>query len=147
MPEDMLIRLPEYVSPRIFDRGLDCFRNNSIEPPERVSEYKWVTRAMGRRVYEVLLTFNPEGDDEWHCECAYEGPVCKHVVAACFAVLQVAGDSYPGVTRSGDLYKLPAFESSLTINQLFEVLEKEELIAFLRGKLKQDHTTCKCFRE
>lgn len=95
MPEDMLVRLPEYVSPKIFDRGLDYIRNDFIEPPERVSEHKWVTRAMGRRVYEVSLTFNPQGDDEWHCDCPFDGPVCKHVVAACFAVLQVAGDKYP----------------------------------------------------
>ena len=145
MPEDMLIRLPEYVNPRVFDRGLDYFRNNFIEPPERVSEHKWVTRALGRRVYTVSLTFNPDGDDEWHCDCPYDGPVCKHVVAACFAVLRAAGDKYPGVTRSGDLYKLPAFESRKTLDQLFEVLNKEELIGFLRKKLEQDHQLASVF--
>ena len=145
MPEDMLVRLPEYVNPKIFDRGLDYFRNDFIEPPERVSEHKWVTRAMGRRVYEVSLTFNPEGDDEWHCDCPFDGPVCKHVVAACFAVLQVAGDKYPGIARAGDLYKLPAFESRLIIDQLFEVIDNEELIGFLRGKLEQDHQLASVF--
>lgn len=145
MPEDMLIRLPEYVSPRIIDRGLDYFRNGFIEPPERVSEHKWVTRAMGRRVYEVSLTFNPGGEDEWHCDCPFDGPVCKHVVASCFAVLQVAGDTYPGVARSGDLYKLPAYEARLAIEQLFEILDKEELIDFLRKKLEQDHQLASVF--
>lgn len=84
IPEDMLIRLPKYVSSRIIDRSLDYFRNGFIEPPERVSEHKWATRAKGRRVYNVSLTFNPEGADEWHCDCPFGGTVCKHVVAASF---------------------------------------------------------------
>lgn len=108
MPDDMLSRLPEYVNPRIFDRGLDYYRNDLIEPPERVSEHKWVTRALGRRVYSVSLAFNPDGDDEWHCDCPYDGPVCKHVVAACFAVLRVAGEKYPGVTCAEGLKKADA---------------------------------------
>lgn len=145
MPEDMLVRLPEYVNPGIFDRGLDYFRNDLIERPERLSEHKWVARVLGRRVYTVSLTFNPDGDDEWHCDCPYDGPVCKHVVAMCFAVFRVAGEKYPGVTRIRDLYKLPACESQMTLDQLFEVLSKEELIGFLRRKLDQDHHLASVF--
>lgn len=145
MPTDILVRLPEYVSSRILARGMDYYRNNLIETPERVSEYKWTARAFGQQVYDTTLTFNPDDNDEWHCNCPYEGPVCKHVVGACFAVLRVAEDTYPGISHLSDLYNLPSLESALTINQLFEVLEKEELLAFLRNQLRENYQLASIF--
>lgn len=69
----------------ILERGLAYFENGAVEDLNK-SPDGWTALIKGNEEYRVIIRGEKE-IEEWHCVCPYDhGPVCKHVVAALYAI-------------------------------------------------------------
>ena len=93
--KEYLLQLKNYTDDKSFRRGLDYFRENrvlSINRLEESNEYEIYVK--GSRQYRVSLPLNSTLKGEEHCGCpafhkwAYGMAICKHVVAATFALAE-----------------------------------------------------------
>lgn len=92
---EYLLRLRRYTDDKSYNRGLEYFRENrvkSISKPVMSEEYEIL--VAGSRKYRVTIPADRTIEDEESCECPahrtliYGRTVCKHVVAAVFALAE-----------------------------------------------------------
>lgn len=76
------------VAPVIMGRGKDYYESGYVDEVRRMDDDTWVAEVDGSRVYQVELRTARDSVSYWKCSCPYDGPVCKHVVAVCFAILE-----------------------------------------------------------
>jgi len=76
------------VDPVIMGRGKDYYESGYVDEVRRMDDDTWVAEVDGSRVYQVELRTARDSVSYWKCSCPYDGPVCKHVVAVCFAILE-----------------------------------------------------------
>ncbi len=76
-----------YIDETILKRGLDYWRKGYVEPPEEISAGEWEASVQGTEEYTVKFHVKSGVVTDYSCDCPYDlGPVCKHVVAALFAM-------------------------------------------------------------
>lgn len=119
-----------YINPVILGRGLDYYRKGYVfdlavdggEISARVSG------ATG--YYEIYIILLDDEIVDYECNCPYEGPVCKHVVAVLYNLQDLAHEE----NGSGK-------ESSLEqLDKILNTLKKEELLALIKDLATQDRS-------
>lgn len=115
----------DYVSAKIYQRGLDYFQNDTVQTISHSGD-SWKATVLGTDAYRVKVTIKDRQVTKWSCTCPYEdGPVCKHVVALLLAIQEQEEPAAPGEaakdpgTRPGTLKDLL---DTLTPDQLREAL-------------------------
>lgn len=72
----------------IRERGQTVYAEGRLGRVQADSEAAWRARVKGERVYKVALGVSAGGGIDAGCSCPYEhGPVCKHVAALAWALL------------------------------------------------------------
>ncbi|MDX1407435.1 MAG: SWIM zinc finger family protein [Saprospiraceae bacterium] len=75
----------EHVHAIILERGKEYFDRGAVHDIDKTAE-GWTMSIEGQTQYTVVLRGHRRLED-WFCECPHaHGPVCKHVVAALYAV-------------------------------------------------------------
>ena len=107
----------EQVDPTILQRGIDYYLEGLVEHKEELSENNYRLTVVGSQTYTVHVTLSQNKSIlESHCNCPYDGgPICKHQVAALYAIKNMSED----VTDDN------------SIETILSKLEKEELVSLL----------------
>jgi hypothetical protein len=76
------------ISATIVQRGKDYFENEAVSELEE-TDGVWSAEVLGTDDYSVEVRLDDRGTvTGWSCDCPYDGSICKHVVAVCFAIRQ-----------------------------------------------------------
>jgi hypothetical protein len=79
------------ISAAIVRRGKDYFADGAVSALEE-TDNEWSAEVSGTDDYMVEVQLDDSGAvTEWSCDCPYDGSVCKHVVAVCFAIRKERG--------------------------------------------------------
>ena len=90
-----LSNFKEHVEPTILLRGLRYYDDDRVDKLEELTPGYWRAIGEGSRSYHVGITITADGGLGWACSCPYDqGPLCKHVAAALYA-LEAAGSGVP----------------------------------------------------
>ena len=83
-----LNQFEQLIDPIILRRGYDYFENGLVDVFEDHQDGITLT-VLGHRQYAVALSIEGDAIADFICDCPYdEGPVCKHVVACIFYLMQ-----------------------------------------------------------
>ncbi|MDR1456211.1 MAG: SWIM zinc finger family protein [Tannerella sp.] len=81
------------ISAAIVRRGKEYFANGAVSALEE-TDGTWSAEVSGTDDYRVEIQLDGRGTvTGWSCDCPYDGSVCKHAVAVCFAVRKERGDN------------------------------------------------------
>ena len=121
----------------ILKRGLAYFKNESITDFEEIGSGKYEAVVSGTENYNVQLEIHNNVIAEHQCDCPYDmGPVCKHIVAAIFYLVQNE------LELNKPIVSKPRKKKAKTVSQLVKELLKEishqELIEFVQQSSKDD---------
>ena len=109
------------VDPVIMGRGKDYYESGYVDEVRRMDDDTWVAEVDGSRVYQVELRTARDSVSYWKCSCPYDGPVCKHVVAVCFAILE--GEAIDMRERiAEDKKTIETIVNAMDINELRRVV-------------------------
>jgi len=114
----------------ILNRGLQYYKKGLVNEPEEVAPGEYEAIVEGTELYTVQLTIKNEVITEHVCSCPYDmGPVCKHVVAVVFHLLQNELDlKVKSKTKTGEGKKnekeKKTKKKKTTTEQVDEMLEK-----------------------
>jgi len=129
----MKIPLAEFelhIDETILNRGLQYYKKGLVNEPEEVAPGEYEAIVEGTEPYTVQLTIKNEVITEHLCSCPYDmGPVCKHVVAVIFHLLQSELDlKVKSKTKTGagkkDGTEKKTQKKKTTTEQVDEMLEK-----------------------
>lgn len=128
----------------ILKRGLAYFKNESITDFEEIRSGKYEAVVSGTENYNVQLEIHNNVIADHQCDCPYDmGPVCKHIVAAIFYLVQNE------LELNKPIVSKPRKKKVKTVSQLVKELLKEishqELIEFVQQSSKDDKKFRNCF--
>jgi hypothetical protein len=87
------------ISAAMVRRGKDYFVNGAVSALEE-SDNVWSAEVSGTDDYQVEVRLDGQGTvTGWSCDCPYDGSVCKHVVAVCFAIRKEREGSVPSPAK------------------------------------------------
>ena len=76
----------KHIAPAILKRGRDYFNNGHVGELDENDNF-WTAEVYGSDDYLVEIRLNEQGEIyKYTCDCPYDGIVCKHVAAVCFAI-------------------------------------------------------------
>ena len=120
----------------ILKRGLSYFNNGSVLNFLEISTEEYEAVVSGSEEYTVVLKISNNTITEHYCDCPYDyGPVCKHIAAAIFYLMQEElqlNEAKPKKPRKKT--------TSVTqqIKQLLKTISHKELMAFVEENSKKD---------
>lgn len=120
----------------ILKRGLSYFNNGSVLNFLEISTEEYEAVVSGSEEYTVVLKISNNTITEYYCDCPYDyGPVCKHIAAAIFYLMQEElqlNEAKPKKPRKKT--------TSVTqqIKQLLKTISHKELMAFVEENSKKD---------
>lgn len=139
-----LFEFEQIVDETILKRGLSYFKSGSITDISEITAGEYEAIVSGSEDYTVQLKINENIITEHQCDCPYDmGPVCKHIIAVVFYLLQdeLDLDNSKSKTskRSKNIDKIKKTKSvSQQIKELLKIISHEELVEFLEGNCKKD---------
>ncbi len=151
----MKIPLTEFelhIDETILNRGLQYYKKGLVNEPEEVAPGEFEAIVEGTELYTVQLAIKNEVITEHVCSCPYDmGPVCKHVVAVIFHLLQNELDlkvKSKTKTREGtkDGTEKKTRKKKTTTEQVDEILEKVSL-SDLKKYVKEQCAKDRSFRQ
>ena len=79
----------QYIDETVLKGGLSCFMKGQVNAPEEITHGVYEAIVEGTKDYTVKLTIDNGIIKEQVCNCPYDiGPVCKHVAALIFYLMQ-----------------------------------------------------------
>lgn len=117
------------IDPTILARGRQYYETQAVAGLAERGANEWRATVLGSVEYTVELTLDGDQVSRWHCDCPYDGPVCKHVVAALFALREKL------IPPAGGQ---PTPPRKSRFDTVLEKLSREELRAFLRMEKDKD---------
>lgn len=75
-----------YVPSKILARGEAYYITDAIEDIEEKAMGAWKATVIGSKAYTVNISLVGEKISSWHCNCPYDGNLCKHVVATLLTI-------------------------------------------------------------
>lgn len=75
-----------YVPSKILARGEAYYITDAIHDIEEIATGVWKATVIGSEVYTVNISLAGEKITSWHCNCPYDGNLCKHVVATLLTI-------------------------------------------------------------
>ena len=148
--KDMQIPLSQFeqvIDEKILKRGLSYYKKGLVRQLEEVSPNTYEAMVEGTEDYTVQLTVNKGVVTEYVCDCPYDqGPVCKHVAAVLFKLLEepLQLNQKQTKTKSASKTKTATGKKRKTITeQISEMLDKaskEELIRLIKEETAKNTT-------
>ena len=125
-----------------------------MNDPEEIGHGEFEAVVEGTEPYTVSLTIKNEVITEYVCSCPYDmGPVCKHVVAVIFHLLQddltlkaKTKKEIGKEKKNGQEQKTP--KKKTIAEQVDEILEKishDDFKAYLKNLRNKDRNFCRLF--
>lgn len=134
-----LNQFEQIIDEKILSRGLSYYKKGLVQQLDEVAPNTYEAVVEGTEDYTVQLTINNDVVTEYVCDCPYDqGPVCKHVAAVLFKLLEEPLQLIPeqNPTKSKSKIKTTTGKKRKTIaEQIDEMLakaSKEELADLLR---------------
>lgn len=129
----------QYINETILNRGLSYFKNEHVQEPDVLASGELEFIVEGTENYTVQISLNNDTITEYVCDCPYDmGPVCKHVAAVIFYLLQNELE----ITKKTNTTKNKPRKKRKTIadkvNELLDQASHEELKQFIKEKTEQD---------
>jgi hypothetical protein len=114
------------VNPTILQRGKQYYSKKAVTWLEDTGNGKWLAAVEGTENYQVDITLvNKDEVREFACDCPFDGPLCKHVVAVFFALREELNETKSRGQKRKNTAK-EAFE------KLRKAISPEEYQAFIR---------------
>ncbi|MCB0706609.1 MAG: SWIM zinc finger family protein [Saprospiraceae bacterium] len=80
----------KYLSDDIIEKGAHYFSEGRVQKLIREGN-TWTAEVTGTNNYAVIVYIKDSEISGWDCDCPYKaGPVCKHVAAVFFGLIQNA---------------------------------------------------------
>lgn len=120
----------------ILKRGLSYFNNGSVLNFLEISTEEYEAVVSGSEEYTVVLKISNNTITEHYCDCPYDyGPVCKHIAAAIFYLMQEELQLNEAKSK-----KPRKKTTSVTqqIKQLLKTISHKELMTFVEENSKKD---------
>jgi hypothetical protein len=131
----------------ILKRGLQYFKKGLVNDPEEIGHGEFEAIVEGTEPYTVRLTVKNEVLTEYVCSCPYDmGPVCKHVAAVIFHLLQddlnlkTRSKKVTGEGKKNGQEKKTSKKKTIA-EQVDEILGKishDDLKAYIRDQCEKD---------
>lgn len=126
----------EHISPVIIDRGYDYFVSEYVDGLEKVAPGLWFAEVQGSEIYSVEVNTKNKKIMGWGCGCPYDyGPVCKHVVAVFYAIVEQIETN-----KNQKSDKKRKKKSKDKIQEIGEKVSKEELMQFILSLFRSDRS-------
>jgi hypothetical protein len=144
-----LTEFEQHIDETILKRGLQYFKKDLVNEPEEIGTGEYEAIVEGTEPYTVQLTINNGIITKHVCSCPYDmGPVCKHVVAVIFHLLQNDLDLKVKNKKNSGRGKKNTEErktpkKKTTSEQVDEVLEKvshDDLKIYLNEQCAKDRS-------
>ncbi|MBS1938878.1 MAG: SWIM zinc finger family protein [Bacteroidetes bacterium] len=130
-----LDRFEQEIDERILERGLKYFERGAVEEPEELEPGLYEAVVQGSEDYTVSVRLKGNAVTGHACDCPYEGPVCKHVVALLFE-LQQGEMQLPKRGKGSKAAKKPTVAEQ--VDRALSGLPHKELTAFVRDRCLAD---------
>lgn len=131
----ILAAFEKNIDERIVKRGYTYFTDGLVRDIHH-SKGNYEATVIGSEDYEVIIRIKNGFIERYDCDCPFDsGPVCKHIVAALFAIRDVGDTAEINAEISSN-----GPGSELGIKELIDGCPEQELKAFLKA-YSQNHTS------
>ena len=123
----------KHINPTILKRGRSYFDDGLVGELEE-GDNCWTAEVYGSEDYLVDITLDDRGEiRDYSCDCPYDGALCKHVAAMCYAIREEKAQILKETsTNSSAKSKKNMFEN------LLDKINLNEYKDFIRHQSKQD---------
>ena len=115
-----------YVPSKILARGEAYYITDAIEDIEEMATGAWEATVIGSEAYTVNISLAGEKITSWHCNCPYDGDLCKHVVAT---LLTIRNQKKKRFIPQAE--EVPVIVDEVIVKQVIKEGKEEEEIAKL----------------
>ena len=123
----------KHINSTILKRGYDYYNNGLVDELDE-DDHFWTAEVYGSEDYSVEITLDDKGEiSDYICDCPYDGDLCKHVVAVCYAIREEKAKRM----KTKPLEK-PAKSKKNTFEALLDKISLDEYKNFIRSHVKQD---------
>jgi len=132
-----------HIDETILNRGLQYFKKGLVSEPEKVAPSEYEAIVEGTESYTVQLTIKNEVITEHVCSCPYDmGPVCKHVVAVIFQLLQNDLDLKAKRKKNDGTEKKTPKKKTITeqVDEMLEKLSHSDLKMYVKEQCAKDRS-------
>jgi len=142
----------QQVEETILKRGLTYFESGAVGEVEQIAHGEFEAEVEGSETYIVRISVKGDRVTEHECDCPYDGPVCKHVVAVLFHLQQgeLGLDAKPKKKGRGGASaatkKKPATVME-KVASLVDSMAHEELKDFILMRCTQDAALRRLFMD
>lgn len=137
-----LNQFEQYIDETILKRGLQYFKKGHVHEPEEISPGVYEAIVEGTEDYNVRLTIKNGIITEHVCDCPYDfGPVCKHVAAVIFYLVQDELELNNKTKKAKTKQTSKPAKQKTVAEQVDELLEKathDKLKQFVREQASQN---------
>lgn len=141
----MLIPLNEFehhIEEKILKRGLSYYKNGNVIDVQELFENHFEASVEGSDNYIVQVEIEDQHLADYSCDCPYDmGPICKHVVATLFYLVEIELDGDFIDVKPKTQVKKKTKKKKTVKEDVQNVLEKvsfEELKTFIEKKAIND---------
>lgn len=118
------------IGEEILERGREYYIRGKVGELQRADDNTISVNVDGSRTYSVEVSINKDEIMGWSCSCPYDlGDICKHVIAALFALKD-------GENNSGG--KCNNQPNETNIDEIISTLSRDELADIVKQKAKED---------
>lgn len=122
------------INKTILERGRSYYLEGNVVDSYEQRQNEYVFHIEGRDCYEIILEIGNEGEIVYsECDCPYDGPVCKHEVAAYFQLYEMLNQDTANEKKQNK-------KKRITINEVLTNLSKDELINIIINITNKDVT-------
>ena len=129
----------QVIDEKILKRGLSYYKKGLVHQLDEVSPNTYEAVVEGTEDYTVQLTFENDVVTEYVCDCPYDqGPVCKHVAAVLFKLMEepLQLNQKQTKTKSASKTKTATGKKRKTIaeqiNEMLTKASKDELVDLIQ---------------
>ncbi len=141
----------QHIDETSLERGLKYFESGAVGEVEELSPGEFEAEVDGSETYSVSITLKRGYVEAHSCDCPYDGPVCKHVVAVLFHLQQDELDlkvkRKKGKGSNGTSEKKKPTTVMEKVANLVDAMPHEELKDFVLMRCTQDATFRRVFQE
>jgi uncharacterized Zn finger protein len=108
----------------IYFRGVDYYENKNVSNLQNLNKGQWTAKVEGNYGDYTVKIFLDDQDNikSYHCNCPYDGDICKHVVAV---LLTIQDNKNKPITIEKQKEEIPEWQSIL------ESISEKELRDFI----------------
>jgi uncharacterized Zn finger protein len=131
----------------ILKRGKAYFDDGAVIDLAESKNNSFEAKVEGTETYDVWVSMSIAGDivEDYACDCPFEGPVCKHVVAVLYAIRTEYGDkpsfSLKEALQTSEKHKdeRPKKKTAAEqVDEILAILRPDQIHAFLREQCVEE---------